>query len=217
MRKTIELKNVAKSFKKQEILKNINFSCFRGEIIGIVGVNGSGKSVLFKVISGLLFPDKGSVTIMQEEITKSQKIPQALSALIEEPGFLPNLTGYQNLELLASIRRKITKEDILDTLRTVRLFEDRNKKTKHYSLGMKKKLGIAQAIMEKPKIILLDEPMNALDKKSVEDMRNLFLNLAKDEKVTIVIASHNLDDINLLCDKVYQLKIGQLAEKENSY
>jgi ABC-2 type transport system ATP-binding protein len=135
-----------------------------------------------------------------------------LSALIEEPGFLPNLTGYQNLELLASIRRKITKEDILDTLRTVRLFEDRNKKTKHYSLGMKKKLGIAQAIMEKPEIILLDEPMNALDKKSVEDMRNLFLNLAKDEKVTIVIASHNLEDINLLCDRVYQLNNGQLSK-----
>ncbi|MDR1473437.1 MAG: ABC transporter ATP-binding protein [Lactobacillales bacterium] len=212
MEKTIELKNVAKSFKKQEILKDINLSCSKGEIIGVVGVNGSGKSVLFKVISGLLFPDKGSIKIMQEDITKSQKIPQELSALIEEPGFLPNLTGYQNLELLASIRRKITKEDILDTLRTVRLFEDRNKKTKHYSLGMKKKLGIAQAIMEKPKIILLDEPMNALDQESVEEMRTLFLDLAKNKGVTIVIASHNLEDINLLCDRVNQLNNGELSK-----
>jgi len=212
MEKTIELKNVAKSFKKQEILKDINFSCSAGEIIGIVGINGSGKSVLFKVISGLLFPDNGTIKIMQEEITKSRKIPQELSALIEEPGFLPNLTGYQNLELLASIRRRISKQDILSTLEKVNLSKDRNKKAKHYSLGMKKKLGIAQAIMEKPKIILLDEPMNALDNESVEDMRTLFLDLAKNKGVTIVIASHNLEDINLLCDRVYQLKDGQLSK-----
>lgn len=212
MEKTIELKNVAKSFKKQEILKDINFACSLGEIIGIVGVNGSGKSVLFKVISGLLFPDKGTIKIMQEEITKSRKIPQELSALIEEPGFLPNLTGFQNLELLASIRQKISKQDILSTLKIVNLSKDKDKKAKHYSLGMKKKLGIAQAIMEKPKVILLDEPMNALDNESVQEMRALFLDLAKKKKVTIVIASHNLEDINLLCDKVYQLKNGQLSK-----
>ncbi|HHD9269254.1 TPA: ABC transporter ATP-binding protein, partial [Streptococcus pneumoniae] len=183
-----------------------NFSCKQGEIIGITGANGSGKSVLFKLIAGLYSPSYGEVLINGENIVPERKIPANLGALIEEPGFINYYSGFKNLQYLASIRGVVGNQEINDTLKIVGLYEQKDQKVKTYSLGMRKKLGIAQAIMENPSILLLDEPMNALDKSSVENMRTLFRKLSSEKGTTILIASHSEEDIRILCDKVYAIK-----------
>ncbi|SND84868.1 ABC transporter ATP-binding protein [Streptococcus pneumoniae] len=178
----------------------------RGEIIGITGANGSGKSVLFKLIAGLYSPSYGEVLINGENIVPERKIPANLGALIEEPGFINYYSGFKNLQYLASIRGVVGNQEINDTLKIVGLYEQKDQKVKTYSLGMRKKLGIAQAIMENPSILLLDEPMNALDKSSVENMRTLFRKLSSEKGTTILIASHSEEDIRILCDKVYAIE-----------
>lgn len=185
---------------------NLNFSCKQGEIIGITGANGSGKSVLFKLIAGLYSPSYGEVLINGENIVPERKIPANLGALIEEPGFINYYSGFKNLQYLASIRGVVGNQEINDTLKIVGLYEQKDQKVKTYSLGMRKKLGIAQAIMENPSILLLDEPMNALDKSSVENMRTLFRKLSSEKGTTILIASHSEEDIRILCDKVYAIE-----------
>lgn len=186
--------------------QNLNFSCKQGEIIGITGANGSGKSVLFKLIAGLYSPSYGEVLINGENIVPERKIPANLGALIEEPGFINYYSGFKNLQYLASIRGVVGNQEINDTLKIVGLYEQKDQKVKTYSLGMRKKLGIAQAIMENPSILLLDEPMNALDKSSVENMRTLFRKLSSEKGTTILIASHSEEDIRILCDKVYAIE-----------
>ena len=188
------------------IFQNLNFSCKQGEIIGITGANGSGKSVLFKLIAGLYSPSYGEVLINGENIVPERKIPANLGALIEEPGFINYYSGFKNLQYLASIRGVVGNQEINDTLKIVGLYEQKDQKVKTYSLGMRKKLGIAQAIMENPSILLLDEPMNALDKSSVENMRTLFRKLSSEKGTTILIASHSEEDIRILCDKVYAIE-----------
>ncbi|HHK7853123.1 TPA: ATP-binding cassette domain-containing protein, partial [Streptococcus pneumoniae] len=197
----IELK-----LKKTCVFQNLNFSCKQGEIIGITGANGSGKSVLFKLIAGLYSPSYGEVLINGENIVPERKIPANLGALIEEPGFINYYSGFKNLQYLASIRGVVGNQEINDTLKIVGLYEQKDQKVKTYSLGMRKKLGIAQAIMENPSILLLDEPMNALDKSSVENMRTLFRKLSSEKGTTILIASHSEEDIRILCDKVYAIE-----------
>ncbi|HGS1445527.1 TPA: ATP-binding cassette domain-containing protein, partial [Streptococcus pneumoniae] len=188
------------------VFQNLNFSCKPGEIIGITGANGSGKSVLFKLIAGLYSPSYGEVLINGENIVPERKIPANLGALIEEPGFINYYSGFKNLQYLASIRGVVGNQEINDTLKIVGLYEQKDQKVKTYSLGMRKKLGIAQAIMENPSILLLDEPMNALDKSSVENMRTLFRKLSSEKGTTILIASHSEEDIRILCDKVYAIE-----------
>ncbi|HGQ2947900.1 TPA: ATP-binding cassette domain-containing protein, partial [Streptococcus pneumoniae] len=188
------------------VFQNLNFSCKQGEIIGITGANGSGKSVLFKLIAGLYSPSYGEVLINGENIVPERKIPANLGALIEEPGFINYYSGFKNLQYLASIRGVVGNQEINDTLKIVGLYEQKDQKVKTYSLGMRKKLGIAQAIMENPSILLLDEPMNALDKSSVENMRTLFRKLSSEKGTTILIASHSEEDIRILCDKVYAIE-----------
>ncbi|HEV2152422.1 TPA: ABC transporter ATP-binding protein [Streptococcus pneumoniae] len=192
--------------KKTCVFQNLNFSCKQGEIIGITGANGSGKSVLFKLIAGLYSPSYGEVLINGENIVPERKIPANLGALIEEPGFINYYSGFKNLQYLASIRGVVGNQEINDTLKIVGLYEQKDQKVKTYSLGMRKKLGIAQAIMENPSILLLDEPMNALDKSSVENMRTLFRKLSSEKGTTILIASHSEEDIRILCDKVYAME-----------
>lgn len=192
--------------KKTCVFQNLNFSCKQGEIIGITGANGSGKSVLFKLIAGLYSPSYGEVLINGENIVPERKIPANLGALIEEPGFINYYSGFKNLQYLASIRGVVGNQEINDTLKIVGLYEQKDQKVKTYSLGMRKKLGIAQAIMENPSILLLDEPMNALDKSSVENMRTLFRKLSSEKGTTILIASHSEEDIRILCDKVYAIE-----------
>ncbi|SUO28190.1 ABC transporter ATP-binding protein [Streptococcus pneumoniae] len=202
MNEIITLKNIELKLKKTCVFQNLNFSCKQGEIIGITGANGSGKSVLFKLIAGLYSPSYGEVLINGENIVPERKIPANLGALIEEPGFINYYSGFKNLQYLASIRGVVGNQEINDTLKIVGLYEQKDQKVKTYSLGMRKKLGIAQAIMENPSILLLDEPMNALDKSSVENMRTLFRELSSEKGTTILIASHSEEDIRILCDKV---------------
>ncbi|HGQ0488683.1 TPA: ATP-binding cassette domain-containing protein, partial [Streptococcus pneumoniae] len=199
-------KNIQLELKKTCVFQNLNFSCKQGEIIGITGANGSGKSVLFKLIAGLYSPSYGEVLINGENIVPERKIPANLGALIEEPGFINYYSGFKNLQYLASIRGVVGNQEINDTLKIVGLYEQKDQKVKTYSLGMRKKLGIAQAIMENPSILLLDEPMNALDKSSVENMRTLFRKLSSEKGTTILIASHSEEDIRILCDKVYAIE-----------
>lgn len=206
MNEIITLKNIELKLKKTCVFQNLNFSCKQGEIIGITGANGSGKSVLFKLIAGLYSPSYGEVLINGENIVPERKIPANLGALIEEPGFINYYSGFKNLQYLASIRGVVGNQEINDTLKIVGLYEQKNQKVKTYSLGMRKKLGIAQAIMENPSILLLDEPMNALDKSSVENMRTLFRKLSSEKGTTILIASHSEEDIRILCDKVYAIE-----------
>ena len=206
MNEIITLKNIQLELKKTCVSQNLNFSCKQGEIIGITGANGSGKSVLFKLIAGLYSPSYGEVLINGENIVPERKIPANLGALIEEPGFINYYSGFKNLQYLASIRGVVGNQEINDTLKIVGLYEQKDQKVKTYSLGMRKKLGIAQAIMENPSILLLDEPMNALDKSSVENMRTLFRKLSSEKGTTILIASHSEEDIRILCDKVYAIE-----------
>ncbi|SNH93991.1 ABC transporter ATP-binding protein [Streptococcus pneumoniae] len=206
MNEIITLKNIELKLKKTCVFQNLNFSCNQGEIIGITGANGSGKSVLFKLIAGLYSPSYGEVLINGENIVPERKIPANLGALIEEPGFINYYSGFKNLQYLASIRGVVGNQEINDTLKIVGLYEQKDQKVKTYSLGMRKKLGIAQAIMENPSILLLDEPMNALDKSSVENMRTLFRKLSSEKGTTILIASHSEEDIRILCDKVYAIE-----------
>ncbi|HGQ0149646.1 TPA: ABC transporter ATP-binding protein [Streptococcus pneumoniae] len=206
MNEIIILKNIELKLKKTCVFQNLNFSCKQGEIIGITGANGSGKSVLFKLIAGLYSPSYGEVLINGENIVPERKIPANLGALIEELGFINYYSGFKNLQYLASIRGVVGNQEINDTLKIVGLYEQKDQKVKTYSLGMRKKLGIAQAIMENPSILLLDEPMNALDKSSVENMRTLFRKLSSEKGTTILIASHSEEDIRILCDKVYAIE-----------
>ncbi|HHQ6450941.1 TPA: ABC transporter ATP-binding protein [Streptococcus pneumoniae] len=206
MNEIITLKNIELKLKKTCVFQNLNFSCKQGEIIGITGANGSGKSVLFKLIAGLYSPSYGEVLINGENIVPERKIPANLGALIEEPGFINYYSGFKNLQYLASIRGVVGNQEINDTLKIVGLYEQKDQKVKTYSLGMRKKLGIAQAIMENPSILLLDEPMNALDKSSVENMRTLFRELSSEKGTTILIASHSEEDIRILCDKIYAIE-----------
>lgn len=206
MNEIIILKNIELKLKKTCVFQNLNFSCKQGEIIGITGANGSGKSVLFKLIAGLYSPSYGEVLINGENIVPERKIPANLGALIEEPGFINYYSGFKNLQYLASIRGVVGNQEINDTLKIVGLYEQKDQKVKTYSLGMRKKLGIAQAIIENPSILLLDEPMNALDKSSVENMRTLFRKLSSEKGTTILIASHSEEDIRILCDKVYAIE-----------
>lgn len=204
--------NGTKSFKNQEVLNNINIVFESGKIYGIVGYNGSGKSVLLKCICGFLTLDSGEIEINGKKLKKDIDMIQDAGVIIEEPAFLKEYSGKRNLELLYSIRNKLNPEVISKAMRLVGLDENSKKKVKNYSLGMKQRLAIAQAIMENPKILLLDEPMNGLDKNGVQEIRELLLDLKKQDK-TIVLVSHNQEDIRVLCDELYEIENGMLVKK----
>lgn len=209
METCIEVQNVVKRFRDQVVLKNVSISFEKGKIHGIVGRNGSGKTVLFKCICGLMHPEEGVILVNGERVGRDVDMPEDIGAIIEAPGFLPNYSGYKNLRFLANIRRKIGKEEILSVLKTVGLDPESRKHVGKYSLGMRQRLGIAQAIMEDPEILILDEPMNGLDNAGVQDIRALLLELKAQGK-TILLASHNHEDIAALCDTVHEMDGGVL-------
>lgn len=209
METCIEVQNVVKRFRDQVVLKNVSISFEKGRIHGIVGRNGSGKTVLFKCICGLMHPEEGVILVNGKRVGRDVDMPEDIGAIIEAPGFLPNYSGYKNLRFLANIRRKIGKEEILNVLRTVGLDPESRKHVGKYSLGMRQRLGIAQAIMEDPEILILDEPMNGLDNAGVQDIRALLLELKAQGK-TILLASHNHEDIAALCDTVHEMDGGVL-------
>ena len=209
METCIEVQNVVKRFRDQVVLKNVSISFEKGQIHGIVGRNGSGKTVLFKCICGLMHPEEGVILVNGKRVGRDVDMPENIGAIIEAPGFLPNYSGYKNLRFLANIRRKIGKEEILNVLKTVGLDPESRKHVGKYSLGMRQRLGIAQAIMEDPEILILDEPMNGLDNAGVQDIRALLLELKAQGK-TILLASHNHEDIVALCDTVHEMDGGVL-------
>ncbi|WP_418596890.1 ATP-binding cassette domain-containing protein [Hominenteromicrobium sp.] len=209
METCIEVQNVVKRFRDQVVLKNVSISFEKGQIHGIVGRNGSGKTVLFKCICGLMHPEEGVILVNGKRVGRDVDMPEDIGAIIEAPGFLPNYSGYKNLRFLANIRRKIGKEEIVNVLKTVGLDPESRKHVGKYSLGMRQRLGIAQAIMEDPEILILDEPMNGLDNAGVQDIRALLLELKAQGK-TILLASHNHEDIAALCDTVHEMDGGVL-------
>lgn len=207
----IVLDSVSKSFKEQVALNKISATFEKGKIYGIIGRNGSGKTVLFKCICGFMNYDAGTITVNKQIIGKDIDIPDNVGIIIENPGFLPNYSGFKNLCLLACINNKISKEKIKVTIKKVGLDPDSKKHVSKYSLGMRQRLGIAQAIMEDPEILILDEPMNGLDNSGVKDIRNIIKGLREEGK-TILLASHNSEDIKELCDTVYEMDAGVITK-----
>lgn len=195
----IVIKNVSKSFDDVEVLHDVNLDLEEGHIYGFIGRNGSGKSVLFKIICGLYYPTIGNVIVDGIDIHKNDVFPNDMRVLIEKPNFLPNLTGLENLKLLASIQNKITEEDIILVLDKLNLKKDMNKLYHKYSLGMKQKLAVAQVLMENPKMMIFDEPFNGIEEKTVEVIKKILLEEKKAGKI-ILIASHIKEDIEELAD-----------------
>lgn len=206
----IKLEDVTKIYGKHMVVSHVKVVFKKGKITGIIGRNGSGKTVLFRMICGLTKPTSGIVTVDGMEIGKDTDYPPNTGMIIETPGFLAFQSGFQNLMELAAINRRIGKKEVKETMRTVGLDPESRKTVGMYSLGMRQRLGIAQAIMENPDVLVLDEPMNGLDRQGVEDMRNLFQNL-KGQGKTILISSHNSEDIRILCDEVYEMDGGKLS------
>ncbi len=203
----IFVENVTKAFGNQEVLKTVCVKFEMGKIYGIVGRNGSGKTVLLKCICGLLYPTAGTVTVEGKVVGKEVDYPENIGFIIETPGFLPGYSGLKNLKYLASIRGKVKEDAIRKYMELAGLNPDDKKRVGNYSLGMRQRLGIAQALMEDPDILILDEPMNALDHNGVEDMRKVLLKMKEKGKL-IIIASHVRDDIDILCDEVYGMDAG---------
>ena len=203
----IEVKNISKVYKKEKVLDDVSFCVNAGEIFGIVGRNGSGKSVLMKIICGLAAPTSGHIVIDEKIIGKDIDFPENLGAIIEQPAFMQFASGFKNLKFLAHINKKIDKAEIRSTMEMVGLNPDSKKWVMNYSLGMKQRLSIAQAIMENPELIILDEPMNGLDKEMVNWLRG-YLKEESDKGHTIIISSHIQEDIDILCDHVIELDRG---------
>lgn len=210
MSEIVKVENVTKYFKQEKVLDDVNMNLETGHIYGIVGKNGAGKTVLFKIIAGFIKPSSGKVTVAGKIIGVDRDFPDSLGLIIETPGFLSQYNAYQNLLYLANINNKISKEDVKESIRMVGLDPCSNKKVGKFSLGMRQRLGIAQAIMENPNLIILDEPMNGLDKKGIEDVKELLLKLKGDGK-TILMASHYAEDMEI-CDEVFQMEDGKLGD-----
>ncbi|AYE34039.1 ABC transporter ATP-binding protein [Clostridium septicum] len=207
----ITLNNVNKKFGDTEILKNININLEKNKIYGFEGKNGSGKTVLFKMICGFIAPSSGKILINNKQIGKDIDFPEKCGILIESPGFIDRFSAYKNLKLLADINRTISDSEIKKWMDFYDLEFNSKKKVKNFSLGMKQKLGLIQAFMEEPNILILDEPMNALDEKSVIKTREL-LNSLKNNTI-ILISSHNKEDIESLCDEIFLIDNGIITKK----
>ncbi len=207
----IEIKNVNLVLQKNQILTNISANFDRGKIHGLIGRNGSGKTMLMKCICGFVKPTEGEISVNGKRIGRDCDFPESAGIIIETPGFIPYYSGFKNLKLLASLRGKITKDDIRKTMERVGLDANLRRHVGKYSLGMKQRLGLAQAIMENPDLLVLDEPMNGLDKDGVKDMRQYLLDLKQQGK-TILIASHSAEDIDVLCDTVCEMDKGVLSQ-----
>jgi ABC-2 type transport system ATP-binding protein len=209
----IEIQNMSKTIKGQTVLSNINLTLETGGSYGFYGHNGSGKSMLFCAVSGLIHPTEGSVKVFGKELGKEISFPESMGLIIENVGFWPYYTGFENLQVLASIRHIISDEEIKESIRRVGLNPEDKRTYKKYSLGMKQRLAIAQVVMEKPELIILDEPTNALDEEAVEAVRHLIREEQK-RGATILIASHNREDLKQMCDQYYKMTDGKLEEGE---
>lgn len=206
----IELINYNKRIGKKKILCDINLKLTNGNIYGFYGRNGSGKTMLFRAISTLIYPTSGDIKVDDISIIHEDFDLRNIGILLEDPGFYPYLTGLENLDLLYTINNKKDDEHIISLMKKIGLEEYKDVKYKEYSLGMKQKLRILQAIMENQQIILLDEPTNALDEKSIFIVRDIIKNLKKEGKI-ILLASHSKEDLKILCDKIYNIEEGSIV------
>lgn len=207
----IEIKNVTKKFKENIVLDNVNMTLESGKIYGFIGRNGSGKSVLLKMICAFYEPTSGEILFDGENVIKNKSFPKNTRAIIEGPNFLPDLTGFENLLLLADIQKIIGKKEIEETLKLVNLYEDKDKKYSKYSLGMKQKLGLAEVFMENPEVIILDEPFNGIEDKTAIKLRE-FLKEEKKKGNLIIIATHIKEDIEELVDEIYKFDVGKTTK-----
>lgn len=207
----IKVQTLSLTIKKNDILKNINIEFEKSKIHGLIGRNGSGKTMLMKCICGFVKPTSGTVLVDGKQIGKDCDFPDNVGIIIETPGFIPYYSGYKNLKLLADLNKKIGNDKIKEIMKQVGLDPNLKRHVKKYSLGMRQRLGLAQAIMENPELLILDEPMNGLDKDGVADMRKYLLDLKQQGK-TILIASHSSEDIEILCDTVCEMDKGVLAK-----
>ena len=208
----IEIKNVSKKFKNNLVLDKVNLTFTTGHIYGLKGRNGSGKSVFLKILAGLYTPSEGEVLFDNKKFNPKKEYPPNMRALIENPTFFANMTGYENLKLLAKIQGKISDKEILEALELVNLISEKDKKYNKYSLGMKQKLGIAQVFMENPEILILDEVFNGLEENTVLKLKD-YLKEIKKEKI-IIITSHQKEDLEFLCDKIYFFDNGVVKDEE---
>jgi ABC-2 type transport system ATP-binding protein len=206
----LTVENVSKQIKDREILHNINLKIPSGIVCGITGHNGSGKSMLLRTITGLVKATQGVVTVLGKRIGEDIEFSPDIGAIIDIPGFLPRYSGFENLNLLAMIRGIITKNEIKNALRRVGLDPDDTRLFKTYSTGMRQRLGIAQAIMERPSIILLDEPTRGIDMEGHEQIYRLIKDL-NEEGVTFILTSHYANELSGLCDEVYIMNQGKLS------
>lgn len=212
MKKILEIKNLKKSYNGKKVLDIDYLEIEESSIYGLIGKNGAGKSTIMKIILGLVKKDEGTIKAFGYELNlKSQKdLNKNIGAIIENPSFYDHLTGYENLEIISSLKG-IKKDEISKTLELVGLKNVEKKKTREYSLGMKQKLAIAMALIGKPKLLILDEPINGLDPQSIEEMRNLFKNIIKNTSTSILISSHILDEIEKIATHIGILKHGKLT------
>ena len=212
MKDIIEVRGLSLTIGKTAILNDVTVFLEAGKIHGLIGRNGSGKTMLMKCICGFIRPTRGEVVVDGKRVGKDVDFPENMGIIIETPGFIPYYSGYKNLKLLAGLRNKIGREEIIQAMERTGLDPKLKRHVKKYSLGMRQRLGLAQAIMEDPDILILDEPMNGLDKDGVEDMRRYLIDLREQGK-TILIASHSSEDISVLCDAVYEMEKGVLANR----
>lgn len=208
----IKVDHVTKTIKNNMILNDINLEMESGKIYGFVGINGSGKTMLMRMIAGLIRPTEGTVSVDGKELHKEISFPPDMGIIIEKPELLNHLTGLENLKLLAGIKKKVTEEQMKGFLKQFGLNPNDKRPLRKYSLGMKQKIGIIQAIMEDPQLLIVDEPFNALDEGTVELLRKLFDEYRQQEKL-IIMTSHHSEDIELLCDEIVYMQDGKIKEK----
>ena len=206
----LEIKGLTKKFKQRTVLRDINLSLDFGNIYGFIGANGSGKSVFFKTICGFLKPDKGTVTVNGKTIGKEIDFLPSLGVVIEKPGFIENYNQFENLKYLAQINNVIDDKKIIEVLHRVGLDINNKEKVKTFSLGMRQRLAIAQAIMEDQKIIILDEPFNGLDKNGCNQIKNLLMELKSPDRL-ILLTSHIEGDIDSLSDYIFEFSDGKIS------
>lgn len=206
---TIQLTDVVKDIKGKRIIDHVSLQMESGKISGLKGVNGSGKTMLMRLIAGLITPTSGSILINGKRLGKDITFPESIGILIENPAFLDAYSGFDNLKMLASIQKKITDDHIRETLSLVGLDPRDKKKYRKYSLGMKQRLGIAAAVMEEPDIVILDEPTNALDSDGVAMLKEI-LKRQKERNALVVISCHDLDTLKELSDEIFLMESGTL-------
>lgn len=211
MKSAVRIENLTKSFKNEKVLNGISHEFEKGKIHGIIGFNGSGKTVMFKCICGFLKPEEGCVWVGDKQIGKDVDFPESVGMIIENPGFLPGMSGFANLKRLASLKNQITDAEICEAIKRVGLDPSSKKKVGQYSLGMRERLGIAQAIMEKPELLVLDEPFNGLDKRGAEEVCKL-LDEIRREGSTVIMAGHHMMEVEWLCDTICEMDAGMLRQ-----